>query len=164
MNAQAIRTLYDYNYWANARILDAAAGVPQEVFTSASLGYARLRETLVHTLSAEWIWRSRWQGHSPMAVLDASDFPTLEALRARWDAERRQMYAFLDTLGDDDLGRVVEYTTTGGQGYANTLWHLMTHLVNHGTQHRSELAMLLTELGRSPGDIDMITFVREKRM
>ena len=27
-----------------------------------------------------------------------------------------------------------------------------------------QLAMLLTELGRSPGDIDMITFVREKAL
>jgi uncharacterized damage-inducible protein DinB len=162
MNAQAIRTLYDYNYWANDRILEAAASAPQEAFTSASLGYARLHETLVHTLSAEWIWRSRWQGVSPQAVLDPSEFPALAALRARWDAERRQMYAFLDTLGDADLSRVVEYTTTGGQQYANTLWHLMVHLVNHGTQHRGELAMLLTELGHSPGDIDMITFVRER--
>jgi uncharacterized damage-inducible protein DinB len=162
MNAQAMRTLYEYNYWATDRILGAAAGVPAEDFAAASLGYARLRQTLAHTLGAEWIWRSRWQGVSPAAMLDASEFATLDALRARWDDERRQMEAFLDTLGDADLGRVVEYTTTGGQHYANTLWHLMVHLVNHGTQHRSELALLLTELGRSPGDIDMITFVREK--
>src|SRR5262245_47809296 len=108
MNTQAIRTLYDYNYWANDRILDTAADVPQESFASASLGYAQLRETLAHTLGAEWIWRSRWQGSSPRAVLDASEFPTLEALRARWDVERRQIYAFLDGLSDDDLGRVVE--------------------------------------------------------
>jgi uncharacterized damage-inducible protein DinB len=162
MNAQEIRTLYDYNDWANGRILDAAAGAPQEAFASASLGYARLHRTLVHTLSAEWIWRSRWQGVSPTAMLDPSEFPSLDALRARWHVERRQMEAFLDTLDDDDLSRVLEYTTTGGQRYANTLWHLMAHLVNHGTQHRSELAMLLTELGHSPGDIDMITFVREK--
>jgi uncharacterized damage-inducible protein DinB len=162
VNTQAIRELYDYNYWANDRILDAAAGVPEEIFISTSLGYARLRETLVHTLSAECIWRRRWQGQWPKVVLDASKFPTLEALRTLWDAERGQMYAFLDTLDDDRLGRAVEYTTTEGQHYANTLWHLMAHLVNHGTQHRSEVAMLLTELGRSPGDIDLITFIRSR--
>jgi uncharacterized damage-inducible protein DinB len=57
---------------------------------------------------------------------------------------------------------VFEYTTLGGQPYSNTLWHLMAHVVNHGTQHRSELALLLTKLGHSPGDIDLISFVREK--
>jgi hypothetical protein len=31
MNTSEIRTLYDYNYWANDRILNAAAGAPPRV-------------------------------------------------------------------------------------------------------------------------------------
>jgi uncharacterized damage-inducible protein DinB len=38
---------------------------------------------------------------------------------------------------------------------------MLTHVVNHGTQHRSEAALILTEIGRSPGEIDMIFYVED---
>jgi len=39
------------------------------------------------------------------------------------------------------------------------LWGMMTHVVNHATQHRSEAAMALTAMGRSPGDLDFLDYV-----
>lgn len=37
-------------------------------------------------------------------------------------------------------------------------WQALAHVVNHGTQHRSEAAALLTAVGRSPGDLDMFDY------
>ena len=55
--------LYAYNYWATVKIIEAAAKVPLEHFVaSASHSHSSsLRGTLVHALSAEWIWRMRCQ-------------------------------------------------------------------------------------------------------
>jgi len=39
---------------------------------------------------------------------------------------------------------------------------MLAHVVNHGTQHRSEAAAILTQAGRSPGEIDMIFFAEEQ--
>jgi uncharacterized damage-inducible protein DinB len=44
----------------------------------------------------------------------------------------------------------------------NTVWHVLLHVLNHNTQHRAEAAAMLTDLGHSPGDIDMLIYFREK--
>jgi len=38
----------------------------------------------------------------------------------------------------------------------------MAHLVSHGTQYRAEVAWSLTELGSSPGDLDLILYLRAR--
>ena len=162
MNKDDILTLYAYNSWANARILNATTQVTAEQFLApASFSHGGLRDTLVHILFAEWIWRRRWEGHSPAGWLQPEDFPTFEALRTHWDAEEKALIQFVENISEEALNDSVEYSRTGGEPRENMLWHLMTHLVNHGTQHRSEAAALLTEFGHSPGDIDFIVFLRE---
>ena len=160
MNKQDILILYKYNQWANAKILNTAANVTQEHFVApASFPHGGLRGTLVHALFAEWIWRKRWEGTSPTNRLKPEDFPTVEALHTRWLEEERQLMDFVDAVTDESLNGTFSYTNTSGKTFTRVLWQAMAHLVNHGTQHRTEAAAILTDLGHSPGDIDLISFL-----
>ena len=160
MNKQDILLLYKYNQWANAKILKAAANVtPEQYLAPAAFPHGGLRGTLVHALFAEWIWRNRWEGNSPTYRLKPEDFPTLESLRTRWLEEERDLMAFVDSLTDEHLNETFSYTNTSGKPFTRILWQAMAHLVNHGTQHRTEAAAILTDLGHSPGDIDLIYFL-----
>ena len=162
MNKNDIETLYRYNEWAWRRVLGQAALVSPEQFAApAPVPQGSLRGTLVHALAAEVAWRRRWQGDSPAALLSQGDLPTFEALHDRWEQEAQALRDFVAGLTDDDLTGTVHYKTTKGQPMENVLWHLMAHVVNHGTQHRSEAAMLLTSYGHSPGDLDLIVFLRD---
>ena len=157
-----ILTLYRYNAWANARILKATSQMTAEQFLApVSFSYGNLRGTLVHTLFAEWIWRRRWEGYSPTEWLMPEDFLNFESLQTRWLAEEKELLHFAEKVSEQDLGNTTHYKHTGGKPHENVLWHLMVHLVNHGTQHRSEAAAILTDYKYSPGDIDFIIYLRE---
>ncbi len=162
MNKSDLLMLYDYNYWANARVLNAASRVSAEQFAAPNrLSHGSLRGTLVHTFGTEVVWRLRCQeGVSPAALPTENEFLSLEALRQRWRAEEQRMRAFLASLSDEDVNRRVQYKTTRGVPYENVLWHLLVHIVNHGTQFRSEAAVALTDYGCSPGDLDMLVLFR----
>jgi len=71
------------------------------------------------------------------------------------------LMAFVENVTEERLNSKFNYKATDGQPFQRILWQTMAHLVNHGTQHKTEAAALLTDFGQSPGDIDMILFLRE---
>jgi uncharacterized damage-inducible protein DinB len=162
MNQQDILLLYKYNQWSTRKILDAVSKVTQEQFLApASFPHGGLRSTLVHALFAEWIWRNRWEGTSPAVRLKPDDFPTFEVLQIRWAEEEKRLMAFVENITDERLNSKFNYKSTDGKPHERMLWQAMAHLINHGTQHKTEAAAMLTDFGQSPGDIDMIVYLIE---
>jgi hypothetical protein len=53
---------------------------------------------------------------------------------------------------------VVEIRDWRGQVSWIERWHTHYQMLQHGMQHRSELAQVLTEHGYSPGNIDFIIY------
>jgi len=101
------------------------------------------------------------QHHTLTPDLAEAEFPTLDRLEQHWREEERAMRDYLATLQDDDLTRIVRYTTDEGVRRERVLWHCLIHVVNHGAQHRSEAAAILTGYGQSPGEIDFTVFLNE---
>jgi uncharacterized damage-inducible protein DinB len=110
-------------------------------------------------MSAQWIWLSRWQGVSPPAMLRPDDFVDLAAIRARWAEIEQETETFWQQLDDARLGQIITYINTKGEAHAFPLWQMMLHQVNHATQHRSEVAAMLTQFGHSPGWLDLIWYL-----
>jgi uncharacterized damage-inducible protein DinB len=163
VKAADLTLLFDYNYWATHRILNAAVNLsPEQLVAATPHDYGSLRGTLVHTLDAELGWRMRCQHNTSAPALSEAEFPTPAALAKRWREEEAEMRAYLATLCDDDLTRVVyRYTTDAGEPRERVLWHALLHIVNHGTHHRSEAATILTGYGHSPDGLDFTVFLRQ---
>lgn len=164
MNIAGVHLIYDYNYWANNRILSAAAKITPEQFTAPTAhSFGSLRGTLVHIVEAEMGWRNLMQFNTFRGDLGEAAFPTIAPLQERFDEEERLMRDYLNSLSDDDMNNILRYPIPEtGNMRERVLWHCLWHLVNHGTQHRSEAAAMLTDYGQSPGDVDFTLFLNER--
>ena len=159
MQLDAIRELYDYNHWANQRVLSAMTPLTDDMFTrNMGNSFVSLRDTLAHILGAEWIWLERWRGRSPKALLSASDFPTLQALQRSWAAVRLDQNQYIQTLVPDRLNDDVSYTNTRGERYSYALWRQMLHVINHSSYHRGQVTTLLRQMGAEPAGTDLLVY------
>jgi uncharacterized damage-inducible protein DinB len=156
---EKMRDLYAYNAWANRRVLDTAERLTPEAFLAAETAAGSIRDILVHTAWAQWLWLQRWRGESPRERWDPSAFPDLASLRSRWAEIETETARYLAALDPRELERDISYVNSAGQTWRYPLWQLLLHQVNHATQHRSEAALLLTEAGHSPGELDLIRYV-----
>jgi uncharacterized damage-inducible protein DinB len=165
MNKTDILTLYAYTCWATRRVLTASHRLTPEQFVTPILPtHGSLRAVMVHVLSAEITWRTRCQDRiSPEKGLAEADFASLAELVDRWQAEKAMTSAYLAGLTDEALQADVAYRTTKGVPFEEPLWELLLQVITHGVQHRAEAGMILTAYGASPGDLDWILYLREKR-
>jgi uncharacterized damage-inducible protein DinB len=160
----AMRLLVEHLWWANRRLLDAAARLPSGAWTGGPHVTTRgLRATLVHELDVEWSWRLALEGRpesewGEAEELQPSDFPTVDALRHRWTTESEALRDWVATLSDEDLQ---EPTRPGLSSRALPRWMFVEHLASHGAQQAADAATILSAAGASPGDIGFLEYVGE---
>ena len=163
MNPQEMLQLYEYNAWADRRVVEAASALSREQFNQ-KLGssFSSVRDTLSHIFGVEWLWLERFQGRSPAAIPDDAEYADVAKLKADWLAFEPTLLKFVRGLSQEDLDRVMEYKTMKFGVYRNPLWQSMQHLVNHGTYHRGQVTTMLRQLGAQPILTDLMHFYRER--
>jgi uncharacterized damage-inducible protein DinB len=154
--AEYLRSLVAYNRWANDRILAAAEPLLGEKPAFADQ-YGVRPDTVLHILQAQEAWMARWRGEP----VRETENPSTAELLAAFARSHETLEAFGDGLGDLDFDRRITYRDLSGDEYVRPLGLLITHLVSHGTYHRGDAALLLTQQGRSPGDLDYVDFLSD---
>src|ERR1700751_3597317 len=99
MTPNEMALLYEFNSWANRRMLGAVAAVKQEDFLrpmGSSFGY--LRDTTAHIYGAEWFWLELFQGRSPASLPDAAEFQDAASLREKWAELEARLHKFVGSL------------------------------------------------------------------
>jgi uncharacterized damage-inducible protein DinB len=163
MDTKTVRLLWDYTRWADARMFEAVSRIPPDEYVK-DLGnsHKSLRDTMVHLVSAQWIWLSRWKGTSPRAMWASGDYPTLASLRERWASLHEEAEAFLGAQAEAAFAREVVYQNLKGDTLKVPLGPLFLHMANHSTYHRGQVTTLLRQLGAQPVSTDLALFLTSR--
>jgi uncharacterized damage-inducible protein DinB len=157
---EEVSRLFAYNRWANGRTLEPVSELTVEEFNRKLGGsFPSVRETLAHIYAAEWIWLERWNGRSPRGLSSEQEVPTLEALKEKWSLVEEECRDLVGGLTKARMAEIVSYVNVKGESWSYPLGEMLTHLVNHSTYHRGQVATMLRQLGKKPLSTDYLVFL-----
>jgi uncharacterized damage-inducible protein DinB len=163
MNTSDILLQFEYNRWANARLLEAVAPLTNEQFLNdLSSSYSSIRDTLTHILAAEEVWLMRWKGISPKTMLDPAYFPDVRSLKAKWSEVEMDQWNFLSKISDESLQEIVEYQNFKEEIWEYPLWQMIHQMVSHSTYHRGQVVGMLRQVGAAATELDFLVFIDMK--
>ncbi len=165
--------LADYNRWMNARLLQAASGLPPgEIAADRGAFFGSILGTLNHGLVGDTIWLQRFATQGPAGgqldevvalptpqALDQLLFADLDALathRAWLDERIRHWVA---ALSDGEIAGVLHYTNIKGVPTCKPFASLVLHFFNHQTHHRGQVTTLLSQAGVDMGVTDLLALI-----
>ena len=157
-------TMAAYNRWANVRLYDMAAVLPDELYRKPiGVYFKSLHGTLNHLLTADRIWLRRLEGKGDHPVkLNATIHDDLVSLRAARLAEDQRIVNFVDSLDDADFEKLWDYKMLNGTPQRLKAREILAHLFNHQTHHRGQAHAALTVLGVSePEPLDLLIMLHE---
>lgn len=145
--ADHARMMVAYNRWANERALDAARGMTAEQFEAMQGAFA-------HVLETQMFWHANWTNAQFVEIRPAP----FDETRRLFDQSHTEMEAFFATLTDEAWHRSQQWWKRWGYDASMALGETLFQVINHSTQHRSEIALRMTAMGYSPGELDFLVF------
>jgi len=140
---------YQYNAWANRRVIEC---LEQQRVTD-----EKILSVFSHLMAANFIWLNRIKD-LPKSTYELWTTYGLADLRKMVEEADEQWMSFINE--NESFDRVMKYHNYVGNYYENNVQQIMIHLVNHGTYHRGQVAMLLRQKGFEPINTDYITYDR----
>lgn len=107
-----------------------------------------------HILSSHQVWNSRILNQPSTHPWEMHPFENLIEI----NQENHQ--TTLKILEEFDLSKIITYQNTKGEKFQNKIEDILFHLVNHGTYHRGQIALLFRESGIEPMISDYIFYKR----
>lgn len=145
---------FDYDLWANDRIISAVADLPEGETREECL---RLTSHLLRA-TTRWLERVIDEGSTTLDKVDS-----VESLRTRAEANAKAWVALFEERTAADFAKDVTYQNQAGETFYTELRVIVAHVLNHATHHRAQVVRHIRLAGIQPPESGLITFDRERR-
>jgi uncharacterized damage-inducible protein DinB len=148
---------FRHNAMMNRRLVEACRQLaPEQLGASATGTYGGIGATLVHIANAQESYAARLLDTERPDRLPEDPFPGFEALADRLAHGDGQLEEAAMQAGQNPRVQVTGDDPPGTWWMPVSLFLLQA--VNHGTEHRSQVATILTQLGVEPPEMDGWTY------
>ncbi len=143
--------LFKFSDWATERTAESIRST-QKITPDAI-------KLLSHIISAQYVWLSRITGEkNNMTVWD--NFTIEECFTLSVEATSKWIN-LLEGKNNEFLEKRIKYKNTKGDEFENSLKDIITHVLNHSTYHRAQIAQIVKRAEGIPAVTDYIVYQRE---
>ncbi len=146
--ASILVKLFEHNRWANLRAVAACAHLADAQLDATVMGTdGSVRHTLMHIAGAEQRYVIRLSGRQP-TYGERDGWPGAAQLTQALDESGLALIALAERADPDE----VLHGEYQGRPYALPAAIVYVQAINHATEHRAQIATILTQQGVAPPD------------
>lgn len=146
------KKMFAYNTWANRLFL--------QCLPSRAVASPKIQRLMSHILNAEEVWFCRLQQISAPNENIWKEYE-LASLQEKNEQQAVKWRSYLATLKPGDYFSALQYHNSKGQSFTTEVQDVLSHVINHGTYHRAQIAGLLRQENIDPPLSDFIVYVRQ---
>jgi uncharacterized damage-inducible protein DinB len=149
---EPLAELFRYNRWANLRLIDACRGLTDEQLASRAPGASgSIGELLTHLVGGQQTFVLRTSGRQHEGELNRqSPWPGIATVREVALVTSDELVEIAARL-EHDVDVDLPY---GAKVYRFPTSFFLTHALEHGVEHRTEIRFSLAHLGIDAPDLD----------
>ncbi len=155
-------SLFAFNRWANARMLDACRRLSPEQYAAEPVpGWGSVRFTVWHIAVVTDVWFRALADDPDLSFPAETEVPTPDHAAAILERAYRTCDAVLPTFTPEVLA-TPRMLTRRGRTAVLPPWVVLRHIVNHTTYHRGQVASKLKRFGVQQAETDLVYWAFEQ--
>ena len=154
-----IRTVIHYNIAMHNRVWDCIMHISDAQFLEpVDYSIGSVRNHMVHLINVDRRWLARAMDTPLPVKVPYEAFTTRAATRQEWNAVADSYLRVAETLTAARLAqqRIMPWSKPSPR--ESTVWRILVHVVNHGTDHRAQVLPILHRMGAPTLEQDMMLF------